>query len=57
MVSRRTSDSWGRVIHLEQLKYVVSNIDIGELGVQASEVGVVDVFEDEGGGFALQGPC
>jgi hypothetical protein len=57
MVSGRTSDGWGRVIHLEQLEDVVSNIDIGELWVQASEIGVVDVFKNEGGSFALQGQC
>jgi hypothetical protein len=57
MVSGWTSDGWGRIVNLEQLEDVVSNINIGEFGVQASEVGVVDVFEDEGGGFALRGEC
>lgn len=39
----------------EKLKDVVANIEIVELGVEVAEVGVVDVFEDEGGGFTLQG--
>lgn len=38
---------------LEQLEDVVANINIVELGVQAAEVGVVDMLEDEGRGFAL----
>lgn len=33
---------------LEQLIDIVSNIDIVELGVEASEVGVVNIFEYEG---------
>ena len=57
LISGWTSDRWRRVNHLEQLKDVVSDIDIGEFGVQASEVGVVDVFEDEGRGLTLQGHC
>lgn len=54
MISGRNSDRCRRVNHLEQLKDVVSDIDIGEFGVQASEVGVVDVLEDEGGSLTLQ---
>jgi hypothetical protein len=57
MVSERTNDHRGRVNHLEQLEDVVSDIDVGEFRVQASEIGVVDVFEDERGGFALQKQC
>lgn len=33
---------------LEQLKNVVPHVDVVELGVQASEVRVVDKFEDQG---------
>lgn len=38
---------------LEQLKDVVPNINVVELGVKAAEVGVVDVLEDQRWGFAL----
>lgn len=38
---------------LEQLENVESHIQVVELGVQASKVGVVDIFEDEGGRLAL----
>jgi hypothetical protein len=38
---------------LEKLKDVVSDIDVVELRVEASEVGIIDVFEDERRGFAL----
>lgn len=38
---------------LEQFKNVKSDIEVVELGVQASEVSVVDVFEDEGWRLAL----
>lgn len=40
---------------LEQLVDVESNIEVVELGIQASEVGVVDVFKDERGCLALPG--
>lgn len=39
---------------LEQLKDVVTNIDVVELGVQASEIGVVDMLEDERRGLTLE---
>lgn len=39
---------------LEQLKDVVADVDVVELGVQAAEVGVVDVLEDERGRLALR---
>jgi len=39
---------------LEQLKDVVAHIDVVELGVQAAEVGVVDVLEDERRRLALR---
>lgn len=38
---------------LEQLQDVEAHIEIVELGVQAPEVGVVDVLEYEGGRLAL----
>jgi hypothetical protein len=31
---------------LEQLKNIVPDIDIVEFGIQTSEVGIIDVFED-----------
>lgn len=57
MVSERTHRHQRRVNHLEQLEDVVSDINVGEFWVQASEIGVVDVFEDERGSFALQKRC
>jgi hypothetical protein len=38
---------------LEELVDVVTNIEVVELGVQAPKVGVIDIFEDQGGRFAL----
>ena len=38
---------------LEQLVNVVAHVVVGEFGVEGAEVGVVYVFEDEGGCFAL----
>jgi len=38
---------------LEQLIDIVSNIDIVELRVQASEIGVVDILKYERRGLAL----
>lgn len=38
----------------EQLVDIVSDINVVELGVQAPEIGIVDVFEDEGRRLALQ---
>lgn len=40
--------------YLEQFKYVISNIVINEFGVEASEVGIIDVFSYEAGRFALR---
>ena len=40
--------------YLEQFVYVVSNIIVNEFGVQASEVGIIDVFSYEAGRFALR---
>jgi hypothetical protein len=40
---------------LEQLEDVVAHVVVLELGVEAPEVGVVDVFKDQRGRFALQG--
>jgi hypothetical protein len=42
-----------KVQGLEELMDVESDIDVVELGVKASEVCIVDIFEDEGWGFAL----
>lgn len=42
---------------LEQLEDVISHIVVLELGIEAAEVGVVDVFEDERGRFALCRAC
>jgi hypothetical protein len=38
---------------LEQLQNVVAHVVVLELGVQTPEVGVVDIFEDQRGRFAL----
>jgi hypothetical protein len=40
---------------LEQLKDVVPDINVVELGVEASEVRVVDKLEDEGRRLTLKG--
>ena len=37
----------------EELVDVEADVEVVEFGVEGAEVGVVDVFEDEGGGFAL----
>ena len=39
---------------LEQLKDVIPHVEVVELGVQAAEVGVVDVLEDERRRLALE---
>ncbi len=39
---------------LEQLVDVVSNIDVVELGVEAPEVGIIDVLENQRRSLALQ---
>lgn len=41
---------------LEQLEDVVADIDVVEFGIEGAEVGVIDVFEDEGGSLALRVP-
>jgi hypothetical protein len=43
-----------KVQRLEQLQDVVSHVEIVELGVERSEVGVVDIFEDQRRCLALQ---
>ena len=43
-----------KVQRLQQLVNVVPHVVIDELGVQASEVGVVDVLEDQRGRLALR---
>ena len=40
--------------HLYKLINIIAHIVICKFGIEAAEVGVVDVFEDEGGCFALQ---
>lgn len=52
-VSVHDSFAVAEVQSLEQLKDVVTNIDVVELGVQASEIGVVDMLEDERRGLTL----
>ena len=42
-----------RVAHLQELENIESNIIVDEFGVEASKVGIVDVFEDKGGCLAL----
>ena len=42
------------VERFEELVDVVAHVEIGKLGVENLEVGVVDVFEDDGGGLGLQ---
>ena len=37
----------------EELVDVEADVEVVEFGVEGAEVGIVDVFEDEGGGFAL----
>jgi hypothetical protein len=39
--------------YLQQLQNVISNIEVDELGVERSEIRVVDVLEDKGGRFTL----
>ena len=40
---------------LEELEDVVPNIDVVELGVEAPEIGVVDILEDKRRRLALEG--
>lgn len=42
-----------RVAHLQELENIESNIVVDKFGVEASKVGIVDVFEDKGGRLAL----
>ena len=39
---------------LEELENVIANVVVGEGGVEYLEVRVIDVLEDEGGGFGLR---
>lgn len=52
-VSVHDSLAVAKVESLEQLKDVVTDIDVVELGVEASEIGVVDMLEDERWGLTL----
>ena len=49
-----TSSRYSAQNYLEQFVYVVSNIVVNEFGVEASEVGIIDVFRDQAGRFALR---
>lgn len=40
--------------YLKELENVIAHVIIDELRIEAPEISVVDVFEDERGGFALQ---
>lgn len=42
--------------YLQKLKDIVSDIVVDEFGVEGSEVGVVDILEDQGWRFALHKP-
>lgn len=53
-ISMHDSLAVAKVESLEQLKDIVADIDVVELGVQASEIGVVDVLEDERRGLTLE---
>jgi hypothetical protein len=52
-ISMHDSLAVAEVECLEQLKDVISDIVVDESRVQRSEVCVVDILEDEAGGFAL----
>lgn len=42
---------------LEELENIVSDIEVVELGVEAAEVGIVDIFKDQRRCLALHGIC
>jgi hypothetical protein len=46
-ISMHNSFAVAEIESFEELKDVESNINIVKLGVEASEIGVVDVLEDE----------
>lgn len=46
-VSVHNSLAVAEIESLEQFEDIKSDIDILELGIQASEVGVVDIFKDQ----------
>lgn len=50
---RKGGKEKGSRAHLQQFKNVESNVKVGETGVELLEVGVIDVFEDDGRGFGL----
>ena len=50
---RKGGKEKGSRAHLQQFKNVESNVKVCETGVELLEVGVVDVFEDDGRGFGL----
>lgn len=52
-ISMHNSFAVAEIESFEELKDVESNINIVKLGVEASEIGVVDVLEDERWSLAL----
>lgn len=52
-VSVHNSLAVAEIESLEQFKDIKSDIDILELGIEASEVGVVDIFKDQRRSLAL----
>jgi hypothetical protein len=55
-VSMHDALAVAKVERLQQLKDVVSHVEVVELGVQAPKVGIVDVLEDQRRCFALCPP-
>jgi len=53
-ISMHNSFAVAEIESFEELKDVESNINIVKLGVEASEIGVVDVLEDERWSLALR---
>lgn len=52
-VSVHDSLAMAEVKSLKQLVDIVAHIDVVELGVEASEIGVVDILEDQRGRLTL----
>jgi hypothetical protein len=52
-VSHITKISSCEYAYLEELEYVIPDIVVHEFGVKTSEIGVVDVFEDQTRRFTL----
>jgi hypothetical protein len=45
------------VERLEEFEDVVSHVEVVKLGIEGPEIGVVDIFEDEGRCLALRVSC